>query len=53
MIPEDKQRDSAEQARCTFILDYSYFGRTRRIKQQMVEMNLNSSGIGISLVLGG
>ena len=34
-----------ECLRRTFILDYTYFGRTREVKQQIVEMSLNSSGI--------
>jgi IS1 family transposase/transposase-like protein len=45
---EDKQRYLCQNSEClrrSFILDYSYPGRTRRVKQQMVEMSLNSSGI--------
>jgi len=44
---ENKQRylcQNPECLRCTFILDYTYFGRTKEVKQQIVEMSLNSSG---------
>ena len=46
--PEDKQRFLCQNPDClprTFILDYTYPRRTRLIKQQMVEMSMNSSGI--------
>lgn len=45
---EDKQRYLCQNSEClrrTFILDYSYPGRRRKVKQQMLEMTLNSSGI--------
>lgn len=45
---EGKQRYLCQNSEClrrTFILDHSYPGRTRKVKQQMVEMSLNSSGI--------
>ena len=29
----------------TFILDYSYPGRLKEVKQQIVEMTLNGSGV--------
>ena len=31
--------------RCTFILNYSYQGHLPEVKQQIIEMALNSSGI--------
>ena len=31
--------------RCTFILNYSYQGRLPKVKQQIVDMALNGSGI--------
>ena len=37
--------------RRTFILDYSYPGQTRKVKQQMLEMSLNSSIWDIARVL--
>lgn len=45
---EDKQRYLCQNSEClrrTFILNSRYPGRRRRVKQQIVEMSLNSSGI--------
>jgi transposase-like protein len=45
---ENKQRYLCQNQGClrrTFILDYTYFGRRRAVKQQIGEMSLNSSGI--------
>ncbi len=45
---ENKQRCLCQNSEClrrTFILDHTYSGRTRKVKQQIVEMSLNSSGI--------
>ncbi len=45
---EDKQRFLCQNYDClrqTFILDYTYPGRMQKVKQQIVEMSLNSSGI--------
>ncbi len=45
---ENKQRYLCQNPEClrrTFILDYTYFGWRRAVKQQIVEMSLNSSGI--------
>jgi transposase-like protein len=36
-------RDSCEGR--TFILDYAYSGQSRQVKQQIVEMALNGSGV--------
>ncbi|MBV9385449.1 MAG: IS1 family transposase [Chroococcidiopsidaceae cyanobacterium CP_BM_ER_R8_30] len=45
---EGKQRYRCQNADCphrTFTLDPVYPGRTRQVKQQIVEMTLNGSGI--------
>jgi IS1 family transposase/transposase-like protein len=45
---ENKQRFLCQNPEClrrTFVLDYTYCGRTRKVKQQIVEMTLNSSPI--------
>jgi len=36
---------NSECVRCTFILEYTYQGRIREKKEQMVEMSLNGGGI--------
>ena len=46
--PEGKQRFICRELPCdgrTFILDYSYPGYSRQVKQQIVDMALNGSGI--------
>lgn len=46
--PEGKQRYHCQNQDCTgrtFILDYSYNGRLPDVKEQIVEMSLNGSGI--------
>lgn len=46
--PEGKQRYKCREAACdgrTFILDYAYPGQSRQVKQQIVEMALNGSGV--------
>jgi transposase-like protein len=45
---EGKQRYRCQNENCpdrTFILNQSYPGRTRQVKQQIVEMALNGSGV--------
>jgi transposase-like protein len=45
---EGKQRYLCKNPECphrTFILDCSYLGRTRSVKQQIIEMSLNGSGV--------
>ena len=45
---EGKQRYRCREQRCagrTFLLDYSYRGQSPEIKQQIVDMALNASGI--------
>lgn len=45
---ENKQRclcQNPEYLRRTFVHDYTYCGRQRKVKQQIVEITLNSSGI--------
>ena len=45
---EGKQRYRCQNDDCpftTFILDYSYPGRLKEVKQQIVEMTLNGSGV--------
>jgi transposase-like protein len=45
---EGKRRyscNNSECLRCTFIVDNSYPGRTRRVKYQTMEMSLNGSGV--------
>jgi IS1 family transposase/transposase-like protein len=52
---QGKQRYLCKNSECpyrTFILDHSYPGRTRQVKQQIIEMSLNGSGVrDISRVL--
>src|SRR5207237_4213160 len=45
---QGKQRYRCREQRCagrTFLLDYSYRGQSPEIKQQIVDMALNASGI--------
>ncbi len=45
---EGKQRYRCQNEACpytTFLLNYSYPGRLKEVKQQIVEMSLNGSGI--------
>lgn len=45
---QGKQRFMCRENPCdrrTFILDYAYQGQSRQVKQQMVNMALNGSGI--------
>lgn len=45
---EGKQRYRCQNDDCpytTFILDYTYSGRLKEVKQKIVEMTLNGSGI--------
>ena len=45
---QGKQRYRCREQRCagrTFLLDYSYPGQSPEVKQQIVEMALNASGI--------
>jgi transposase-like protein len=53
--PDGKQRFLCKNSNCsrqTFILDYSYKGHLPEVKEQIIEMTLNSSGIrDISRVL--
>jgi len=45
---QGKQRYRCREQRCagrTFLLDYSYPGQSPAVKQQIVEMALNASGI--------
>lgn len=52
---QGKQRYLCKNSECphrTFILDHSYPGRKRQVKQQILEMSLNGSGVrDISRVL--
>ena len=46
--PDKKQRYRCENSEClrrTFILNHGHPGRTKEVKQQIVEMSLNGSGI--------
>jgi len=46
--PQGKQRYQCREQACdgrTFILDYAYPGQSRKVKQQIVDMALNGSGI--------
>ncbi len=46
--PEGKQRYRCRNEDClrrTFILDHSYEGAKRSVKQKIVEMSLNGSGV--------
>ncbi len=46
--PVGKQRYRCQNADCpyrTFVLTQTYPGRTREVKQQIVEMTLNGSGV--------
>ena len=45
---EKKQRYLCRNSDCphsTFILDYSYSGRQQEVKQKIIEMTLNGSGV--------
>jgi len=45
---QGKQRYQCQEAACdgrTFILDYAYPGQSRKVKEQIVDMALNGSGI--------
>ena len=46
--PQGKQRYQCRSAACdgrTFILEYAYPGQSRKVKEQIVDMALNGSGI--------
>jgi transposase-like protein len=46
--PQGKQRYRCRETLCqrrTFLLDYSYPGQSQHVKEQMVEMAMNASGI--------
>jgi len=47
--PEGKQRYRCRQCRegqgCTFLLDYSYAGQSPDVKEQIIGMAMNASGI--------
>ncbi len=46
--PQGKQRYQCRELACdgrTFILNYDYPGQSRKVKQQIVDMALNGSGI--------
>lgn len=46
--PQDKQRYRCRELLCeerTFVLDYTYSGQSRQVKQQIVDMAVNGSGI--------
>ena len=46
--PPGQQRYRCRETSCqgrTFLLDYSYPGQSQHIKEQMVEMAMNASGI--------
>jgi len=46
--PQGKQRYRCRESLCegrTFVLDYTYPGQSRLVKQQMIDMTLNGSGI--------
>ena len=46
--PEGKQRYKCRENVCngrTFILDYAYPGQSRQVKQQIVDIALNGSGV--------
>ena len=46
--PQGKQRYRCRETSCqgrTFLVDYSYPGQSQHIKEQMVEMAMNASGI--------
>ena len=48
ITPQGKQRYRCREPSCqggTFLLDYSYPGQSPHIKEQMVEMAMNASGI--------
>jgi transposase-like protein len=45
---QGKQRYQCREEPCgsrTFILDYSYSGQSRKVKEQIIDMALNGSGI--------
>lgn len=46
--PQGKQRYQCREVPCagrTFILDYVYLGQSRKVKEQIVDMALNGSGV--------
>src|SRR4029453_9673826 len=46
--PQRKQRYRCRETACqvrTFLLDYSYPGQSQRMKEQIVDMAMNASGI--------
>jgi transposase-like protein len=46
--PQGKQRYRCRETAChggTFLLDYSYPGQSQHIKEQIVDMAMNASGI--------
>ena len=46
--PLGKQRYRCQNEDCpysTFVLEYSYPGRSKQVKQKIVEMSLNGSGV--------
>ncbi len=46
--PQAKQRFLCRESLCdgrTFIIDYAYSGQSQQLKQQIVDMALNGSGI--------
>ena len=46
--PQGKQRYRCRESLCegrTFVLDYTYSGQSRQVKQQIVDMAVNGSGI--------
>jgi len=46
--PQDKQRYRCHEPLCeerTFVLDYTYHGQSRQVKQQIIDMALSSSRI--------
>jgi transposase-like protein len=48
MSPEGKQRYKCRETACdgrTFILDYAYPGQSRQVKQQIVDLAINGSGV--------
>ena len=48
LSPEGKQRYKCRETACdgrTFILDYAYPGQSRQVKQQIVDLAINGSGV--------
>lgn len=46
--PEGKQRYKCREVACdgqTFILNYAYLGQSCKVKQQIVDLALNGSGV--------